>query len=161
MNNLRKAQDDRETLLNALLEIAEESGNFNPHFIKSEILKKLNISECKFNIIRANLGEKYCPYIGLSMKGGDRFSINVSACWQLHDQFKLQNIHRQNHETENTMLLLTKCILGLTAVMCLISAIQIFTLPPALDRGIKTSNQNNTVIHSPTTCYKCHKPKKH
>lgn len=90
MNN---QQIERKNFLSALIKYADESGNFNPHFYKDEMMEILNISEGEFNIIQKRLGDKYCHYVG-PHDGRDRYAINVSECYRLkemHDQEETRN----------------------------------------------------------------------
>lgn len=87
----------RKEFLKALINYANESGNFNPHFYKKEMMDILNISDGEFNIIQHNLGQKYCYYVG-PHKGEDRYAINVSECLSLQGQYDQESINTRRHE---------------------------------------------------------------
>ena len=86
----------RKEFLKALINYANESGNFNPHFYKKEMMDILHISEGEFNITQHNLGGKYCNYAG-PHKGEDRYSINVSECLSLQEQYDQEFINTKRH----------------------------------------------------------------
>lgn len=77
---------DKRRLLAALLMHAEQSDTFNPHVYKDELMRSLSISEAQFNIIQKRLGNKYCHFVD-SPNGKDRYSINVSECLAIQEQY--------------------------------------------------------------------------
>ena len=87
----------QKIFLKALITYANESGNFNPHFYKKEIMDILNITEGEFNITQHNLGQKYCYYVG-PHNGEDRYAINVSECLSLQEQYDQEFINTRRHE---------------------------------------------------------------
>jgi len=87
----------RKEFLKALINYTNESGNFNPHFYKKEMMDILNISESEFNITQHNLGQKYCYYVG-PHEGEDRYAINVSECLSLQEQYDQESINTRRHE---------------------------------------------------------------
>jgi len=87
----------RKEFLKALINYANESGNFNPHFYKKEMMVILNISDGEFNITRHNLGQKYCDYVG-PHEGKDRYAINVSECMALQEQYEQKTINTRRHK---------------------------------------------------------------
>jgi len=86
----------RKEFLKALINFANESNNFNPHFYKKEMMDKLNISEVEFNIIQHNLGQKYCYYVG-PHNGEDRYAIQMSECVSLQEQYEQESINEKRH----------------------------------------------------------------
>lgn len=91
-----KAMNNRKILLDALLEYADQSGNFNPHFDKKEMMEALGVSEGQFNIIQKQLGDKYCHYVD-SHEGKQRYSINVSECLALKEIFDQEAVQENRH----------------------------------------------------------------
>lgn len=87
----------RKEFLKALVNYANESGNFNPHFYKQEMMTILSISEGEFNITQHNLGKKYCYYVG-PHEGKDRYAINVSECLTLQEQYDQKTINARRHK---------------------------------------------------------------
>lgn len=87
----------RKEFLKALINYANESENFNPHFYKKEMMDILNISEGEFNITQHNLGQKYCYYVG-PHEGEDRYAFNVSECLSLQEQYDQESINTRRHE---------------------------------------------------------------
>jgi hypothetical protein len=94
---MKDAHVKRKDFLKALINCANESGNFNPHFYKKEMMDILNISEGDFNIIQHNLGQKYCYYAG-PHDGEDRYAINVSECLSLQEQYDQESINTKRHQ---------------------------------------------------------------
>jgi hypothetical protein len=95
MNN---DQIDRKEFLFALIKYADESGSFNPHFYKSEMMVILNISEGEFNIIQKRLGDQYCYFVG-PHEGKDRYAINVSECYKLKDMYDQEDLKNKNNKS--------------------------------------------------------------
>jgi len=79
LSRMKDAHIKRKEFLKALIDYANKSGNFNPHFYKKEMMDILNITEGEFNITQHNIGQKYCYYVG-PHKGEERYAINVSEC---------------------------------------------------------------------------------
>lgn len=75
---MKKVQIQLKRLLSALLDYADKSGNFNPHFYKKEMINSLGVTEKEFDIVQKNLGDKYCYYVD-SHGGDDGYVINVSV----------------------------------------------------------------------------------
>ena len=94
--NMKNPHTNRKEFLKALINYANESGNFNPHFYKKEMMDILKISEEEFNIIQHNLGQKYCYYVG-PHKDKDRYAINVSECLSLQEQYDQESINNKRH----------------------------------------------------------------
>lgn len=87
----------RKEFLKALVSYANESGNFNPHFCKKEMMDILNITQDEFNITQHNLGQKYCHYVG-PHNGDERYAISVSECLSLQEQYDQESINTSRHE---------------------------------------------------------------
>ena len=115
---MKEAQNNRKKLLGALLDYAEKSGNFNPHFYKNEIMDSLGIAEGEFNIIQKNLGDKYCHYLD-SHGGNGRYAINLSECWALQEQYNQESINEGRHK-QLVRLAVLVAVLGATlgAALC-------------------------------------------
>ena len=94
---MKDKQNNRKRLLNAMLEYADKSGKFNPHFYKKEMMDSLRVTEGQFNIIQKSLGDKYCHYVD-SLGGGDRYSINVSECLALKEKYDQERINERRHK---------------------------------------------------------------
>jgi len=89
--------DKRERFLRALLEYADESSTFNPHFHRTEMIQRLGISEGDFNIVQKRLGDKYCRYVDQHDRDA-RYEICVSECLALRDQFEQEKIQERRHK---------------------------------------------------------------
>ena len=94
---MKDTHTKRKELLKALINYANKSENFNPHFYKKEMLAILNISEGEFNITQHNLGQKYCYYVG-PHQGKERYAINVSECLSLQEQYDQETINTRRHK---------------------------------------------------------------
>jgi len=93
---MKKSKDKRFVLLEALVRYADQSGNFNPHFYKDEMLKILDVTEGEFNIIQKQLGDEYCHMVDC-IEGRDRYAINVNKCLSLRDQIDQSKIEEERH----------------------------------------------------------------
>ncbi len=87
---------ERRRLLEELLSFHKESGVFNPHFLKPEMMKRLGWTEGEFNIVQQSLGNKYCCYVA-PHEGQDRYSINVSACYDKIEHYRAEDEQAQRH----------------------------------------------------------------
>lgn len=94
---MNETQLNRKRLLSALLDYAVESGNFNPHFHKKDMMDRLGVTEGEFNIIQKNLGDKYCHYVD-SHEGDNRYAINVSECLALRERYDQESINDKRHQ---------------------------------------------------------------
>ena len=94
---MNETQLNRKRLLSALLDHAEKSGNFNPHFYKKDMMDRLGVTEGEFNIIQKNLGDRYCHYVD-SYGGDNRYAINVSECLALQEQYDQESINEKRHQ---------------------------------------------------------------
>ena len=56
---MKKTNDKRFVLLDALILYADQSCTLNPLFYKDEILKMLSVTEYDFNIMQKQLGDEY------------------------------------------------------------------------------------------------------
>jgi len=93
---MTKEGDTRERLVRALLTYPEESGTFNPHFHRQQMMQRLGFSEGQFNIAQNQLGDRYCHYI--DQQGGDaRYEICVSECMAFRDQFDQEALQARRH----------------------------------------------------------------
>ncbi len=93
---MKDINTNRKELLRALINYAKQSGNFNPHFYKKEMMDILNITEAEFNIAQHNLGQKYCYYVG-PHNGEDRYAINVAECLSLQEQYDQESLNTKRH----------------------------------------------------------------
>jgi hypothetical protein len=107
---MKQVTVDRKAFLVALLDYAEESKTFNPHFRLEEMLSRLGIDEGTFNILRYSLGEQYCYLAGIH-DGEPRYAINLSGCLALKDDFDHKDRERQQHNQSIRLAVLT-AILG-------------------------------------------------
>lgn len=105
-----KPINNRQKFLNALLEYADKSGNFNPHFDKNEMMETLGVTESQFNIMQKQLGDKYCHYIDSHM-GKPRYSINLSECLSLKEIFDQEAVQGKRH-AQLVRLVVLVAILG-------------------------------------------------
>ena len=94
--SVKQKIDKRERFLRALLEYANESGTFNPHFHRTEMIQRLRISEGDFNIVQKHLGDKYCRYVD-QYDGDARYEICVSECLVLRDQLDHERTLEKRH----------------------------------------------------------------
>lgn len=94
---MAKVIDKRQRLLATLLEYAEESDKSNPHFYKSEMIKRLGVTEDEFAILLSLIGEQYCS--PASWGGTDsRYEIHVDKCLALQDQFDRDRVNEKRHK---------------------------------------------------------------
>ncbi len=107
---MKETQINRKKFLKALIDYAKESGTFNPHFYKKEMMDTLKITEGDFNIIQKNLGQKYCYYVG-PHDSGDRYAINVSECLALQEQYDQEYLNEKRHK-QIVRLVILVAILG-------------------------------------------------
>lgn len=63
MKDMKKIKDKRLVLLEAIIRYADQSDNFNPHFYKDDMLKRLDVCEHVFNIMQKQLGDRYCRLV--------------------------------------------------------------------------------------------------
>jgi len=113
MQNIKDPHKEREDFLKALIDYGNNSGNFNPHFYKKELMDILKISEGEFNIVQHNLGNKYCYYVG-PYRGEDRYAINMSECLNLQEQYEQEAIDTKRH---NVSLRLAVLLTALGAIL--------------------------------------------
>lgn len=115
-----REKDRRAELLAALVDYAEQSGTFNPHFYKEEMLKILAISEVDFNIIQKQLGDEYCHFVD-HHDGKSRYAINVSKCLTLRDQITQGITDEMRHRESirvGVLCTILACLLGLILGRC-------------------------------------------
>ena len=93
-------------LLDALIRYAEQSGKFNPHFYKDEMLKMLNVAEGDFNIMQKQLGDEYCHMVDI-LEGRSRYAISRDKCRALRDQIDQANTEEKRHREGVRIALLT------------------------------------------------------
>lgn len=94
---MRDIKTYKKRFLKAIVDYAENSDKFNPHFYKKEIMDILNISEKNFNIIQKTLGDKYCHFVG-PHNGEDRYCINYSECLSLQEHYDQECIAEKRHK---------------------------------------------------------------
>jgi len=94
--SVKQKIDKRERFLRALLEYADESNTFNPHFHRTEMIQRLRISKVDFNIVQKQLGDRYRRYID-QHKGDARYEICVSECLALRAQFDHERTLEKRH----------------------------------------------------------------
>lgn len=110
---MKRAQtDDRKRLLYALVQYAQESGTFNPHFHRSDMMQRLELTEGQFNIVQKQLGDRYCRYVG-PHDGEARYEIVVSECLALRDRFEQEKTHEKRHR----QLVLLSLLAALAAIV--------------------------------------------
>lgn len=114
---MKNIKNDREKLLNALIEYADKSGNFNPQFYKKEMIDSLGVTEKEFNIMQKKLGPKYCYYAALR-SDGELYAINLSECLELKEQYDKERIDGKRHK-ELKRLAVWVAILGAVLGVCL------------------------------------------
>jgi len=100
---MNETQLNRKRLLLALLDHAEKSDNFHPHFYKKDMMDGLGVTEREFNIIQKNLGDKYCHFVDL-YQGVPRYAINVSECLALYEQYVQESIQKSINQKRNQQL---------------------------------------------------------
>lgn len=107
---MKEKADNRRRLLCALVQYAEKSETFNPHFYRSEMMKRLGLTEGEFNIVQKQLGDRYCRYVD-QHEGDARYEICVSECLALRDQFEQEKIQKRRHK-ELFRLVIEVAVLG-------------------------------------------------
>ncbi|MHB8839670.1 MAG: hypothetical protein ACYC7F_12070 [Gemmatimonadaceae bacterium] len=80
----------------ALLNEAEESRTFNPHFYLADMLAKLGTDEGTFNIAVHSLGARYCYFVDVH-DGRPRYAINLAECLSLKDQLDGDAVQEARH----------------------------------------------------------------
>lgn len=117
---MEETKINRKTFLKALIDYANKSGTFNPHFYKKEMMAILQITEKDFNIVQHNLGQKYCYYVG-PHNDGDRYAINVSECLSLQEKYDkellIEKIHKGNNMNKILIALIAIIPACLTAIL--------------------------------------------
>ena len=93
---MKRKIDNRERLLRELVEYAEQSGTFNPHFQCKEMMDRLNLTECEFNILQRQLGDKYCRSVD-THQGDNRYEICVNECLALLDEIEYKKTQEKRH----------------------------------------------------------------
>ena len=93
---MKTASDDRQMLLEALLDYADESRRFNPHFYRREMTERLGVTDGEFNVMQNRLGDGYCRFVDYH-DGDNRYMIDVSECLSLRDQFRQNKIQEERH----------------------------------------------------------------
>lgn len=93
---MRGKTDNRQRLLYALVEHAQESGAFNPHLHRSEMMERLGLTEGEFNIAQKELGDRYCRYVD-QHEGEARYEIMLSECLALRDRLEQQKTQQRRH----------------------------------------------------------------
>jgi hypothetical protein len=107
---LKKTTEKRLELLEALINYAEQSGTFNPHFYKDEMLKRLNVTDGDFNIMQKQLGDEYCHMVNVQ-NGRSRYAINVARCLTLRDEKDETNATQTRHNVSIRVAVLS-AVLG-------------------------------------------------
>ena len=120
MTAVEPKRDERERLLRALIEYADDSGTFNPHFHRKEMMERLGVSEGQFNIMQARLGDDCCSYVG-QHEGDARYMIHISQCLALRDQFDQQRIQQRRHNE-------VVCLTVVVAVLAVVIAVPVSKL---------------------------------
>ncbi|MBT4364030.1 MAG: hypothetical protein HN737_06940 [Desulfobacterales bacterium] len=121
MQNMKDPHKQRKDFLTALINYGNNSGNFNPHFYKKEMMDILNVSAGEFNIIQYNLGRKYFYYVG-PHKGEDKYAINMSECLNLQEQYDQEATETKRHNVSlrlAVLLTLLGAILGVSLTLWL------------------------------------------
>ena len=113
MDEMMKSKNDRRLLLDALLNYASKSGTFNPHFYRKEMMSQLGVTEGEFNTMQKRLGDRYCTFVD-SHNDDNRYTIHVSECLALSDQFQQEETQEKRHRQ---MVRLTVLAAILTAVL--------------------------------------------
>lgn len=104
--HMKKTKDKRFVILEALICYADQSGTFNPHFYKDEMLKILNVAEGDFNIMQKQLGDEYCHMVD-SREGRTRYAISVNRCLALRDQIDQAKTEEKRHREGVRIAVLT------------------------------------------------------
>jgi hypothetical protein len=94
---MKEKVDNRRRLLYTLVQYAEKSKTFNPHFYRCEMMKRLDLTEGEFNIVQKQLGDRDCRYVD-QHEGDARYEIRVSECLTLRDQFEQEKIQERRHK---------------------------------------------------------------
>lgn len=103
---MKKTKDNRFVLLEALIRYADQSGTFNPHFYKDEMLTTLKVSEGDFNIMQKQLGDEYCHMVD-TREGRSRYAIVRDKCLALRDQIDQADIEEKRHREGIRIAILT------------------------------------------------------
>ena len=119
---MKKKIDNRRRFLYALVQYAGKIEKFNPHFYRSEMMKRLGLTKGEFNIVQKQLGERYCQYVGQHEEEA-RYRICVSECLALHDQFEQEKIQERRHKELVRMAILA-AVLGAVLGAMLILLLQ-------------------------------------
>ena len=106
MKDMKKIKDKRLVLLEAIIRYADQSDNFNPHFYKDDMLKRLDVCEHVFNIMQKQLGDRYCRLVD-SFEKRSKYTINVLECLELRDQIIQANTQEKKHRESRIILLET------------------------------------------------------
>jgi len=110
---MKRSKDMRKRFLRELLGYAQESGTFNPHFHRKDMMKRLGLTgEGEFNIMQGQLGDKYCRYVD-EHEGDARYVIEVSLCHELQDEFDRE----EAQESRLTRTIVCGAIITLIAVV--------------------------------------------
>jgi hypothetical protein len=104
MKDMKKTQDKRLVLLEAIIRYADLSDDINPYFYKDEMLKRLDVCEHVFNIMLIQLGEKYCR-ITDGFEERVRYTVNVTGCLELRNQIIEANTRERRHREGRIKLL--------------------------------------------------------
>jgi|WetSurMetagenome_2_1015567.scaffolds.fasta_scaffold1045722_1 hypothetical protein len=106
---MKKINDKRLVLLEALIRYADQCGDSNPHFYKDEMLKMLNVCEHVFNIMQIQLGDGYCHMVD-NLEERSNYAINVNRCLELRDQIIQANTRERRHREKMEITFLVTLI---------------------------------------------------
>ncbi len=106
MKNVKKINDKRLVLLQALIHHADLSGSDDPHCYKDELLKTLDVCEHVFNVMLRQLGDRYCRREVCFEENRSRFAINLRACLALRTQLTEEKTRQRQvrQGVRNTLL---------------------------------------------------------
>ncbi len=115
IRDMKNPLDDRQRFLKALIEYAEKSEKFNPHFQKRELMAVLNVKEGEFNIMQKKLGNKYCHFVDVR-DGDDRYEIHLNECLSLKEQYDEAEKQERRHWQIVWLVVITTIIGAFLAV---------------------------------------------
>lgn len=114
MKDMKKRQDKRLEMLEAIFRYTDMSGEDTPFFYKDEMMRKLNVCEHVFNVIMNQLGESYCS-VADPFEERIRYSVNVQRCLVLR-----KCITRENEKKERFFTGLRNAVFGISGVTFLV-----------------------------------------
>jgi hypothetical protein len=109
MKYMKKTEDKRLVLLDAILRCADKSDYNNQYFYKDDVIKKLDVCEHTFNIMLKQLGDRYCRMVDI-FEVRSRYAINVIKCFELRDQIIQADIKEKRHHEDIRIKLLSTLI---------------------------------------------------